>query len=64
MFGPKIHGVLQKKGAEYVRETIRQGKGEGDNRMPALADQLSAEQIAQVIRFLSTWSDSSSTLSP
>ena len=58
MFGPKIRGVLQKRGAEFVRETIRHGKGEDDDRMPALAEHLSAEQIEQVLRFLSTWSDS------
>lgn len=61
MFGPKIRGVLQKKGAEYVRETIQFGKG--DDEMPALAGQLNAEQIEQVIRFLSMWNDSSANFS-
>ncbi len=64
MSGPKIRGVLQKKGADHVRETIRHGKGEGDDKMPALGEQLTAEQIEQVIRFLATWSDSSHTSSP
>jgi mono/diheme cytochrome c family protein len=64
MFGPKIRGVLQKKGADYVRETVRLGKGEGDDRMPALADELTGEQIEQVLRFLATWRDSSKTSSP
>jgi mono/diheme cytochrome c family protein len=60
MSGPKIRGVLQKKGADHVREMIRHGKGEGDDKMPALGEQLTGEQIEQVIRYLSTWSDSAS----
>lgn len=57
MFGPNIRGVLQKKGADYVRETILLGKGEDE--MPALAEELTAEQIEQVIRYLAAWGDSS-----
>jgi mono/diheme cytochrome c family protein len=64
MTGPKIRGVLQKKGPDHVRETIRNGKGEGDDRMPGLGEQLNGEQIEQVVRFLATWSDSGNTTSP
>ena len=58
MFGPKIRGVVQKKGREYVKETILYGKGEGDNKMPAFVDELTPGQIDQLIRFLTTLSDS------
>ncbi len=57
MLGPKLRGIAQRKGESYVRETIRNGKGEGDNKMPAFAQDLTEEQIEQVIRFLSTWQD-------
>ena len=58
MFGPKLQGVVERKGEDYVRQTIREGKGQGDDRMPAFSAELTAEQIEQLIRFLSTWRDS------
>jgi len=64
MFGPKIRGVLQKKGARHVREMILYGDEDGEDKMPPLADELSAEQVTQVLQFLSTWQDSSATARP
>ena len=58
MFGPKLRGIVQRKGADYVRKTILHGKGEGDDAMPPLSDKLTSEQIDQVIAFLATWKDS------
>jgi mono/diheme cytochrome c family protein len=57
MFGPKIHDAMQRLGADSVRAIIQNGKGEGDRRMPGLADELTPEQIEQVIAFLRTWGD-------
>ncbi len=59
MFGPKLRGVVQRKGTDRVRETIQQGViEEGEEEMPAFMQQLTPEEIEQVIRFLSTWEDS------
>ncbi len=52
MFGPKIHGALQKLGVDSVRAIIAHGKGEGDKRMPGLAKELTPSQIEEVIGFL------------
>ncbi len=59
MFGPKLRGLVQRKGAEYVRETIRYGiKEEDEEEMPPFAQELSAEEIEQIIHFLAAWEDS------
>jgi mono/diheme cytochrome c family protein len=59
MFGPKLRGIVQRKGEDYVRETIRHGIVEEDEEeMPAFAQQLSEEEIEQVIRFVATLTDS------
>ncbi|MEK7728785.1 MAG: cytochrome c [candidate division KSB1 bacterium] len=59
MFGPKLRGLVQRKGAEHVREIIRQGViEEGEEEMPPFGEKLSEEEIEQVIRFLATWGDS------
>lgn len=59
MFGPKLRGVVQRKGAERVREVIRHGViEEGEEEMPPFGGKLSEEEIEQVIRFLATWEDS------
>lgn len=59
MFGPKLRGIVQRKGAERVRETIRHGViEEGEEEMPPFGEKLSEEEIEQMIRFLSTWEDS------
>ena len=63
MFGPTLRGVVQKHGGGYVRKTILYGKGKGDDSMPAFKDQLTEEQIDQVIKFLSTWHDSAAVSS-
>jgi mono/diheme cytochrome c family protein len=57
MFGPKISGVVQKLGVDSLRAIIKNGRGEGDKRMPALATELTPEQIEQVIVFLQAWED-------
>lgn len=58
MFGPKLRGIVQRKGEAFVRETIREGiVEEGEEEMPPFAQQLSEEQIEQVIRFLATLPD-------
>lgn len=64
MFGPKLRGVVQKHGRGYVRKTILDGKGKGDDSMPAFKDQLTEEQIDQVIKFLATWHDTARVKSP
>lgn len=58
MFGPKIHEVMRRKSRAYVRDVILHGKGEEDDAMPGFAEQLTPEQVEQVIDFLATWVDS------
>ena len=59
MFGPRLRGVVQRKGADRVREVIRQGViEEGEEEMPPFGEKLSKEEMEQVVRFLSTWKDS------
>ncbi|MDZ7342939.1 MAG: cytochrome c [candidate division KSB1 bacterium] len=58
MFGPKIFGAVKKLGVDSVRAIIQHGRGKGDTRMPALATELTSEQIEQVIAFLKTWEES------
>ncbi|NUO81416.1 cytochrome c [candidate division KSB1 bacterium] len=59
MFGPKLRGIVQRKGADHVRETILHGVvEEGEEEMPPFAQQLSEEEIEQVIRFVTTLTDS------
>lgn len=58
MFGPKIHDVMRRKSRDYVRDVILHGKGENEDAMPGFAQQLSSEQVEQVIDFLATWVDS------
>lgn len=59
MFGPKLRGIVQRKGEDYVRETIRRGVvEEGEEEMPPFAQKLSEEEIEQVIRFVATLTDS------
>ncbi len=59
MFGPKLRGIVQRKGEDYVRETIRHGVvEEGEEEMPPFAQKLSEEEIEQVIRFVATLTDS------
>ena len=57
MFGPKIYGAVQKLGVDSVRAIIHNGRGEGDTRMPGLAEELTLEQIEQVITYLQTFQD-------
>ncbi len=57
MFGPKIHDILRRKSRAYVRDVILHGKGEED-AMPGFAQQLTPEQVEQIIDFLATWVDS------
>lgn len=59
MFGPKLRGIVQRKGEDHVREAIRNGFMEdGEEKMPPFVQKLSEAEIAQVIRFLTTLSDS------
>jgi mono/diheme cytochrome c family protein len=57
MFGPKIRDAVQKLGLDSVRAIIKNGRGEGDRRMPEFAKELTPEQIDQVIAFLQAWED-------
>lgn len=59
MFGPKLRGIVQRKGEEHVREAIRNGFMEEDEEeMPPFAQKLSEEEIEQVLRFVATLRDS------
>jgi mono/diheme cytochrome c family protein len=57
MFGPKIRDAMQRLGVDSVRAIIQNGRGKGDMRMPEMVEELTAEQIEQVIGFLRTWED-------
>ncbi len=58
MFGPKINDIMRRKSRAYVRDVILHGKGEDDDAMPGFAQQLTPEQVEQVLDFLATWVDS------
>jgi len=61
MFGPTLHGGVKKLGADSVRQIIRFGRGAGNNRMEGFDEKLTPVQIEQVISFISTWADSTSS---
>jgi len=50
--GPDLHGVFSKYSEEKIITIIREGKGEGREAMPAFEEQLTTDQIAELVRFL------------
>jgi len=59
---PSIRDAIAKHGRAKVRQFILQGKGTGDDAMPALQGYLTPEEVEQVLDYITTWGKADSLL--
>ena len=57
---PSIRNSIAKHGRAKVRQFIIEGKGTGDDTMPALQGYLTPEEIEQVLDYITYWGEKDS----